>query len=151
MDNLSIDHLCELFLQVINQYSVLEKRMHTYEIEPQIYLAEIHTIAAIGTHENINVTDLAKLQGTSKSAVSQAISKLVKKGFIEKRVSPNTENEVILFLTEKGKQVFDMHEKQHTLLRAELINILEKYPSETLNILSSLAVDVQKMWKEILM
>lgn len=150
MDNMSIDQLCGLFLQVINQYSVLEKRMHTYEIEPPIYLAEIHTIAAIGTHENINVTDLAKLQGISKSAVSQAISKLVKKGFIEKRVSPDTDNEVSLSLTEKGKQVSDMHEKQHTLLRAELRAILEKYPSETVHILSSLAVDVQKMWKEIL-
>lgn len=150
MDNLSIDQLCELFLQAINQYSVLEKQTHTYDIEPKIYLAEIHTIVAIGAHENINITDLAKLQGTSKSAVSQAISKLVKKGFIEKKVSPETDNEVILSLTKKGKQVSDMHEKQHILLRAKLVAIFEKYPPETVNILSSLAVDVQKMWCEIL-
>lgn len=150
MDNLLIDQLCELFLQAINQYSVLEKQTHTYDIEPKIYLAEIHTIVAIGTHENINITDLAKLQGTSKSAVSQAISKLVKKGFIVKEVSPDTDNEVVLSLTEKGIKVTDMHEKQHTLMRKKLAAIFEKYPSETINILSSLAVDVQKMWREML-
>lgn len=150
MDNLSMDQLCELFLQTINQYSVLEKQTHTYNIEPKIYLAEIHTVVAVGAHENINITDLAKLQGTSKSAVSQVIQKLVKKGFIEKKVSPETDNEVILLLTQKGKRVATMHEKQHALLRAKLAAIFEKYPAEAMDILSSLAVDVQKMWGEIL-
>lgn len=150
MDHLSLDQVCELFLQTINQYTALEKRTHTYHIEPKIYLAEIHTIVMIGAHENINITDLSKLQGISKSAVSQAISKLVKKGFIEKKVSPDTENEVILSLTEKGQQVSDLHEKQHILIRAKLAAILEKYPSETVNMLSSLSVDIQKMWREIL-
>ncbi|WP_195984443.1 MarR family transcriptional regulator [Clostridium sp. D33t1_170424_F3] len=149
MDNLSIDQLCELFLQTINQYTVLEKLTHTYDIEPQIYLAEIHTIVAIETHENINITDLAKLQGISKSAVSQAVSKLVKKGFIEKKVSPDTDNEVVLTLTVKGKQVADLHKKQHSLLSEKLVAIFKKYPPETVNTLSSLAVDLQKMWKEL--
>ena len=75
MENTSIDKLCELFLQTINQYKVLEKKTHTYDIDPQIHLSEIHTIVAVGAHEAINVTGLAQLQGTSKSAVSQAISK----------------------------------------------------------------------------
>lgn len=84
MENTSIDRLCESFLQTINQYNALEKKTHTYDIDPQIYLSEIHTIVAVGAHEAINVTGLAQLQGTSKSAVSQSISKLVKKGFVEK-------------------------------------------------------------------
>lgn len=128
---------------------MLEKQTHTYDLEPKIYLAEIHTIAAIGAHENINITSLAKMQGTSKSAVSQTVSKLVKKGFIDKRSSPETDNEVVLLLTEKGKQVFDMHEKQHTWLRAQLAAIFQKYPQGTIDILSSLTADIQKMWEKI--
>lgn len=149
MNNLPVDQLCELYLQTINQYSALQKSTHTYDVEPKIYLAEIHTIAAIRAHENINITDLAKLQGTSRSAASQAVSRLVKKGFIEKRVSPDTDNEVILSLTEKGEKVSDLHDKQHILLREKLTAILNKYPPETVDILSSLAIDVQKMWKEL--
>lgn len=144
-----MDQLCELFLQTINQYTLLEKRTHTYDIDPKIYLAEIHTIVAIGAHENINVTSLAKLQGTSKSAVSQAVSKLVKKGFIDKKVAPDTDNEVILLLTEKGKQVFDLHEKQHAWLRTQLVSIFQKYPQGTIDILSSLAIDIQSVWENI--
>ena len=46
MENTSIDRLCESFLQTINQYNALEKKTHTYDIDPQIYLSEIHTIVA---------------------------------------------------------------------------------------------------------
>lgn len=147
-DITAIDQLCELFLQTMNQYTMLEKQIHTYDLEPKIYLAEIHTIVAIGTYENINITRLAKLQGTSKSAVSQAVSKLVKKGFIEKKNSPETDNEVVLLLTEKGKQVADMHEKQHILLRKKLVTVFDKYPPEMISTLSSLALDVQKIWRD---
>ena len=41
MENTSIDRLCESFLQTINQYNALEKKTHTYDIDPQIYLSEI--------------------------------------------------------------------------------------------------------------
>ena len=61
MENTSIDKLCELFLQTINQYNALEKKTHTYDIDPQIYLSEIHTIVAVGAHEAITVTGLAQL------------------------------------------------------------------------------------------
>ncbi|MBD5095023.1 MAG: MarR family transcriptional regulator [Subdoligranulum sp.] len=150
MKNTSIDKLCELFLQTINQYNALEKKTHTYDINPPIYLSEIHTIVAVGAHEAINVTGLAQLQGTSKSAVSQAISKLVKKGFIEKRTSPDTDNEVILLLTEKGKQVFNMHESQHDWLKSQLAAVFEKYPQDTLSVLSGLAIDIQTIWAQLL-
>lgn len=149
-DTAAIDRLCEQFLQTINQYAVLEKHMHTYGLEPKLYLAEIHTIVAIGAYENINVTRLARLQGTSKSAVSQAVSKLVKKGFVEKKRSPETDNEVILLLTEKGKQAAAMHEKQHTLLREKLAAVFGAYPPETMSTLSLLATDLQRIWKELL-
>lgn len=150
MENTSIDKLCELFLQTINQYNALEKKTHTYDIDPPIYLSEIHTIAAVGAHEAINVTGLAQLQGTSKSAVSQAISKLVKKGFIEKRSSPDTDNEVILLLTEKGKQVYNMHESQHDWLKSQLAAVFEKYPQDTISVLSGLAADIQVIWAQFL-
>ncbi len=151
MGNLSaIDRLTELFLQTVNQYAALEKHIHIYEVEPKIYLAEIHTIVAVGMHENINITELAILLGISKSAASQAVSKLVEKGFVEKKVSPNTENEVILSLTEKGKQVSVMHEKQHSVMRAKLAAIFDRYPPETLDNISSLTIEVQRMWEEIL-
>lgn len=149
-DTSKADYLCELFLQTVNQYLTLEKQIHTYDVTPKIYLAEIHTIIAIYEHKNINITSLAKLQKISRSATSQVVSKLVKKGFVEKNVSSETENEVVLSLTEKGVQVVDMHKKQHAILQGKLIDIFKKYPPETMDIISSLAIDIQDMWKEVL-
>lgn len=148
MGHTSFNQLCELFLQMLNQYRNLEKKAHTYDTEPKIYLAEIHTIAAVGKHEDINVTNLAKLQGTSRSAASQAVSKLVKKGFLEKKISPKTDNEVVLCLTEKGKQVYTVHEQQHIWLKSQLHAVFEKYPQGTIDMLSQLAADVQKIWEQ---
>lgn len=148
MEHTSFNQLCGLFLQMLNQYRGLEKKTHTYDIEPKIYLAEIHTIAAVGEHENINVTNLAKLQGISRSAASQAASRLVKKGFLEKKISPITDNEVVLCLTEKGKQVYAAHEQQHIWLENQLRAVFEKYPQGTVDMLSQLAADVQKIWEQ---
>ena len=101
--------------------------------------------------ENTSIDKLCELlQGTSKSAVSQTISKLVKKGFVEKKTSPDTDNEVVLLLTERGKQVCKMHESQHDWLKSQLAAVFEKYPQDTISVLSGLAVDIQAIWAQFL-
>ena len=79
---IDMDLICNVFLQTVNQYGQLEKHLHTADQE--LCLSEIHTVAAVGAQEGINITALAKKQGISKSAVSQMVSKLVKKGYIIK-------------------------------------------------------------------
>lgn len=147
-DHIKIDRICDLFLQTINQYGELEKRLHVPGHE--LGLAEIHTIVDIGGHEGQNITALALRQGVSKSAVSQMVSKLVKKGYVLKNTSPETDNEVVLELTAAGKEVHMEHEKQHQGLRKQLAIIFAKYPPKTMDTLAGLATDIQALWKELL-
>lgn len=64
--------------------------------------AEIHTIAAVGDHPNINITSLAESLGITKGAASQMIYKRVDKGVEKKKVSPDSDTELVLNLTEDG-------------------------------------------------
>lgn len=144
-----IDRLCDLFNQMVNQYGKLEKELHTYGTNVPLHLSDTHTIVAIGKNGNINITNLAKLQGISRSAVSQMISKLVKRELVKKEISPETDNEVVLSLTETGAVIFQAHETQHQWLQAQLTAILEKYPEDTIDILMKLGVEIQDMWNTL--
>ena len=145
---IDMDLICNVFLQTVNQYGQLEKHLHTADQE--LCLSEIHTVAAVGAQEGINITALAKKQGISKSAVSQMVSKLVKKGYIIKKPSPETENEVVLELTQKGEDVRAEHEKQHQWLQEQLSAIFEKYPPDTMDTLVRLFGDMQQLWISLL-
>ncbi len=71
---------------------------------------EIKTIQAIGKSNKINIKELGDYFNTSKSAASQIISKLVKKGFVLKEKPIENNKEFKLTLTESGKQVFTIYQ-----------------------------------------
>lgn len=146
IDTEKLEQLCGLFNQVVNQYGKLEKEIHTNGADVPLHLSDTHTIVAIGKNTNINIAKLSRLQRVSRSAVSQMVSKLVKQGLVEKKISPETENEVILTLTENGKKVFYAHERAHQWLRAKLTSIFEKYPEDTIDTLMKIGVEIQNMW-----
>lgn len=77
------------------------------------------------------------------------ITKLVKKGYVEKNISPDTDNEVVLELTAAGEAVQRQHEAQHQWLEERLAELLNAYPPDTLQSLASLAADVEKLWEEM--
>lgn len=144
-----IEELCELFLQTVHQFGQLEKKAHTFGSEKKLHLSETHTIVDIGNHDRINISKLAKLQGVSRSAACQMVGRLVKKGYIRKEISLETENEVVLSLTESGEKVLWWHEMQHVWLRKKLGSILAAYPDDTIAQLQSLMTDMQNLWETI--
>ena len=77
----------------------------------EITPAEGHTIQAIGEHESINVTELGAYFGVTKSAASQIIGKLSKKGFVKKAASEHNSKELRLQLTQKGWEAFRVIQK----------------------------------------
>lgn len=102
-----MDSYNELF-RVTNEYESIPKN---YSTDEAVYMIEMHTLDAIGKQQGITVSDLARKMNRTKGAVSQKIDKLEKKGFITKEVSKDHFREKNLFLTDKGKQVFDFHKQ----------------------------------------
>ena len=63
--------LSSLMERVIHKYNQWESKKRTYGTSVPLSRAEIHTIAAVGDHPNINITTLAAVLGITKGAASQ--------------------------------------------------------------------------------
>lgn len=100
-------------LRIANKYSRIEELPIRINEDHLVTTREAHIIQAIGEHAKMSVTGLAVYCGITKSAASQMIAKLVKKGFLEKEPAPHSNKELQLSLTQLGRQAFDAHELFH--------------------------------------
>ena len=113
--------------RILNLRSQLEEKPILFDAEIEITPKEIHTIQAIGEHKSINVKELGDYFGVTKSAASQMIKKLTKKGFVKKINPPNNNKELQLILTKLGKRAFYAHEQFHAAHMNELIENLGNF------------------------
>lgn len=119
-----------LMERTINKYIQIEKQTRCYGTRTPLTQSEIHTIVIVGDYPDINITKLAKIRGITKGAASQMIYKLVDKGFIEKQVSPSSDTEVCLTLTEDGRTAHKAHSQYHDDFGKRFFKILNDIPEE---------------------
>ena len=110
--NTELQELIDLFLKMLHLYSVIGKKPKDYGTGDLLYVAELHTISVVGKNREINMTRLSELMGVTRGAISQTITKLVKKGLITRSNTTNRK-EVNLRLSEKGLLVLKGHESFH--------------------------------------
>lgn len=70
---------------------------------------QIHTLIMVDKNPGINVTDISRMWGHTRSAASKNISRLAADGFIEKRKISGNDKEIRLFATEKGQRAARQH------------------------------------------
>ena len=97
--------------------------------------AEIHLVDTIGRHPNANVTEMARYQGVTKSAISQKLRKLENKGIILRSRDALNAKEVNVELTKAGWRAFNLHEEHHRAQDSEMFEFLEKASPENIRFL----------------
>ena len=120
-----------LMERIMHKYAQYEKMPQKYCEDVILTQPEIHTVAIIGDKEGIGVTELAKIRGITKGAVSQMVDKLVEKGLVEKRENPHSKAAISLYLTRTGIRARAEHRKLHETMGTRFAVILEKIPEET--------------------
>ena len=135
MENSKRDVSTQLF-RLINKIIFLEKK-NIFEYERvKLFPSEIHVLLSIEDKQSTNATKLATKLGISKSAVSQTISRLEKKGVIIKDKDPYNKNELILSLTAFGDKAFAQYKKKQAANRLhfnQYLNTLSEDDSEVIN------------------
>ena len=91
--------IIELFIRMVNKYNSLEKIPSRHGTGHQLYHSERHLLDKIAENTGMNVTEFAAAAGVTKGAISQLVTKLVKKGIVTRYKKSINDKEVFLELT----------------------------------------------------
>ena len=116
--------------KLLNLFKEMENTQFKISDNITVYPGEIHMIGAIAGSYGINVTEVAARLDISKSAVSQMINKLVRKGLIEKAHMQHNNKEIRLLLTREGKTALDIVEKRHLELKKKFFSLASGFSDE---------------------
>lgn len=107
-----------LFLKLMDAMDEAHAAMSEYQTVPKTYQdtilfkAETHTIRIIGENPGITISEIAIFQHQTRSASSQFVKALAKKGLVEQRTSENNKKERYIYLTPLGEDIYEEHEKR---------------------------------------
>ena len=90
--------------------------------------SEISCIEYIGNHVDPNGTQLADYCNMTRSALSKMTKKLIKKGIIENYQRPDNKKEIYFRLTEKGKEIYNIHEEMTNKFMERDKTVFEQTP-----------------------
>ncbi len=97
------------FSRAMAKYSQIERKAFDFGIGMELYPAEIHMVMAVDMRDGAGVTELAEELGITKGAVSQLVTKLVKKGLLLKEPDPENGSRVVVMTTEIGHAASENH------------------------------------------
>jgi len=138
MNNDEITHetLYKILIQVLRttkKFNELERMSIDIGNGEKLYPSEFHIIEAIGNNRGNKVTELSQKFGITKGAVSQVVNKLYEKGYVHKERNIKFGKEIILSLTEKGQNAFEIQAKLHRKMETEFIKYLKSFEPEQID------------------
>lgn len=145
--NMNINNLqiiIEQFMRITNTINELHNSQISFNYSSALTLGEIHLIECIGNHEEMNITEIAKILGNTRGAVSQMAKKLEAKGLINKKKKGNNNKEILLTLSKEGNEIFLEHEKFHASLYEDILSSLDGVTQENLHIIKNILNIIEK-------
>jgi DNA-binding MarR family transcriptional regulator len=136
------------FLNIKNLYEKLDKIPRKFGTDELLGTREIHLIELIGDNQNPSVTDLAKLQGVTKGAISQNLKRLEQKGFTEKETDPANTSRSLISLTNKGKTAYYAHIHWHETMDGGFKEYLGHLDQDKLDFINDFLTRIETFFKQ---
>ena len=114
----AVDSLTELMGNFQNQ--ILSGDLKSFTLR-QLYYIEL-----INKHQNISVSEIAKMLDVKKSTVSVAINQLIDRDIVIKIQSNEDKRFYFLRLTPKGKDIIKIHMQVHKNAIKKILNVLNE-------------------------
>lgn len=124
--------LNELLVTIFNDILEIEQTALQQGILKDLSVTEIHTIEAIGMYKQRTMTEVANDLNITVGTLTTAITKLVRKEYVERTRGEEDRRSVMIALTRKGKLAYRVHEKFHQDMINETIKGLECEEEEVL-------------------
>ena len=127
--------LIDRFLRLVNKYNSLGKHPLSFGTPYNFFHSERHMLDIVGDDPGLNITEFANAAGVTKGAISQAVSKLERKGALRRFKSAANAKEIRLELTQLGEKIYAHHQKVNQETVDLLWRELEKHPPEKIEFL----------------
>jgi DNA-binding MarR family transcriptional regulator len=142
-----IDEFIKRIHNALNRLIFIEKSS-AFEFEGiKLYPSEIHLMLETKGENAVNATRIAERLGVTKSAISQTISRLEKKGIVYKEKDAYNKNELAISLTPLGKKAFDKYEALQVVLFQKLFNYLSALTENERELLDGILSQIESMFK----
>ncbi len=123
---------CELIQSIFQLKKIFHKGFSIENIDNKVSISEIvimneiiHNTKTPGTsNNNIDIADIKEYLSISKGAVSQKLSSLEKKGYIQRTINENNRRNLIITLTPKGKTLMKNHYSKFSNKLEKIVNRL---------------------------
>lgn len=119
--------LFEQIQRVGGTFIALEKGFVFQHKEVKLYPSEIHLMKMVDHNPGFNATDIAKLLGVTKAAISQTVFRLEKKGIIAKGSGPFG-HVLRIMLTPFGKDALTAFHKHNYRQWSDFSRYCERLP-----------------------
>ena len=116
--------LAAQFMQFINKVTYLEKNKVFPYKDIKLYPSEMHLMMLIDDGHHSNITEMANILGVTKGAVSQTISRLVKKGVLQVTKDPYQKNELTAEFTPFGIKAMGRYRSLRSFLLTQYADYL---------------------------
>lgn len=140
-----IKHLSEALLRAVSKMNRSEKRARSYGTEVMLHPSEVHAAMLIGNNPEQHVSELARIAGITRGAVSQVVAKLEKKGLVKKVTNPDSNLRTIPQLTDMGWKAYRNHEQLHEEQDADLFNYIRHLREDQVEVLTNFFVQLEKV------
>jgi len=91
---------------------------------------EMHTIEIVGRLEEVSMGELARAAKVTQGTMSVMVKKLVKKGLVERKGSPEDLRVVRVRLTKKGSDAYRQHREMHMKATREWLSLVSEEERE---------------------
>lgn len=119
------------------QKSVLSGDLKDFTLRQLYYIELVHK------HNNISVSQIAKMLDVKKSTVSIAINHLINQGIVTKSQSSTDKRQYFLQLTSKGENIMEIHMKVHKDAIKQILEILNLHEvDEFIKIIDKITTNV---------
>ncbi len=135
-------------MRIINKHLRIEEQPVFISEDVKLTAREIHCLQAIGLNEGANLKAISEILGVSKSATSQMVGKLDKRGFVRKDRAPENNKELLPFLTEPGWRAFQIHQEFHGRHMGTLLGRLDVFTDAQLDAASEILAVVETVVDE---
>lgn len=115
-EEVNFEQVNDALVDVFNNVVWIEESSLKASQFNDITIKDMHTIAAISMYETKKASQVAEEVHLSPSAMTSAIDKLVRKGYVKRLRNDNDRRAVFLSLTNRGRMVYRAHQAFHRKL-----------------------------------